>query len=73
MTRAQARLEALRQAGVDVNKWLQKAESIQGDRDRASSSTNELTPNLCAFSVGLRVVAIGRCSVKELREVNRVM
>ena len=47
-TKAEARLEALRQAGIDVNKWLQKAEKSFRDRTSSSatsSSANELTPN----------------------------
>lgn len=49
-TKSEARLEALRQAGIDVNKWLQKAERSYGDRTISGSSTgssvNELTPNM---------------------------
>lgn len=43
VTRAEARLEALREVGVDVSRWLEKAqEKTQGDRiDR--SSTTDLT------------------------------
>lgn len=41
-TKAEARLNGLRQAGIDVNKWLQKAENSHNEK---VSVTNELTPN----------------------------
>ncbi len=43
VTKAEARLEGLRQAGIDVNKWLQKAEKMQGQGEK--TNTNELTPS----------------------------
>ena len=47
-TKAEARLEQLRQAGIDVNKWLQKAEKSHGQADRNAVSSSELTPaSLC--------------------------
>jgi len=43
VTRTRARLEALKQAGVDVGKWMQKAENNQ----KTGLSAGEVTPNLC--------------------------
>ncbi len=59
ITKTQAKLDALRQAGVDVSKWLQKAESSQGDRN--SVAVNELTPNLCKLVSDEHVHVPARC------------
>lgn len=40
--KAEARLQELRQAGIDVNKWLQKAEKRHKQPEKTSAS--ELTP-----------------------------
>ena len=41
VTRAEARLEALREVGVDVSRWLEKAqEKTQGERTDRSSTTD---------------------------------
>lgn len=40
-TKAEARLDCLRSAGIDVNKWLQKAE-----KSHEKTTSNELTPNM---------------------------
>lgn len=43
--KAEARLACLREAGIDVNKWLQKAESNHKQNDK----TNELTPSSITY------------------------
>lgn len=43
-TKAEARLEELRQADIDVNKWLQKAEKNHNQNDKMTTSASELTP-----------------------------
>ena len=51
VTRAEARLEALRGVGVDVSRWLEKAQG-----DRSDKSTSDLTCRLrllLAFSATL--------------------
>ena len=45
MTKAEARLEVLRGAGIDINKWLQKA----GDNHR----NEQLTPSTLGKSAGV--------------------
>lgn len=41
VTRTEARLEALREVGVDVSRWLEKAqEKTQGERTDRSSHTD---------------------------------
>ena len=47
VTKAEARLECLRQAGIDTNKWLQKAEKNQNHNNKmggSGGSATELTP-----------------------------
>lgn len=51
-TKAEARLDALREAGIDVNKWMQKAEKSYGGEKASVSSSNELTPNTSYSSMG---------------------
>ena len=48
--KAEARLDGLREAGIDVNKWLQKAEQTQtqsNNNDSNKVSASELTPSHC--------------------------
>lgn len=47
--KAEARLDGLREAGIDVNKWLQKAELTQSQSSNDSNkvSASELTPSHC--------------------------
>lgn len=51
IAKAEARLGGLREAGIDVNKWLQKAELTQNqsnnDSIKMSASSSELTPSHC--------------------------
>ena len=42
--KGEARLEGLREANIDVDKWLQKAEKCHSQNERVNSSANELTP-----------------------------
>ncbi len=44
MTKAEARLEEMRQAGIDVNKWIQKAEKNHKQPEKSTVSSSELTP-----------------------------
>ena len=48
VTRAEARLEALRGVGVDVSRWLEKAQG-----DRSDKSTSDLTCELWGSRCGL--------------------
>ena len=48
VTRVEARLEALREVGVDVSRWLEKAQG-----DRSDKSTSDLTCELWGSRCGL--------------------
>ena len=57
VTKAEARLEVLRGAGIDINKWLQKA----GDNHR----NEQLTPSTLGESAGVAFTQPIQCMTTE--------